>query len=61
LRLLAQADRLAAVLDLAHDDAPGGAVTSQEARRRAEILRPLETAIRRARLAAYNAVTADRR
>lgn len=61
LRLLAQADRLAAVLDLAHDDAPGGAVTSQEATRRAEILRPLATAIRRARLAAYNAVTADRR
>ncbi len=61
LRLLAQADRLAAVLDLAHEDAPGGAVTGQEARRRADILRPLTAAIRRARVAAYNTVTADRR
>ncbi|HZB48810.1 MAG TPA: hypothetical protein VE547_06915, partial [Mycobacteriales bacterium] len=39
VRLLAQADRLAAVLDLATADAPGGSVTSLEARARDEALR----------------------
>jgi hypothetical protein len=56
VRLLAQADRLAAVLDLAATDAPGGAVTAHDARERHEALRPLATAVRRARGAAYNAV-----
>ena len=56
VRLLAQADRLATVLDLAAGDAPGGSVTSAEARARDEALRPLRTAVRRARVAAYNAV-----
>jgi hypothetical protein len=56
VRLLAQADRLAAVLDLAAADAPGGAVTTAEAAARAAALRPLATAARRARQAAYNAV-----
>jgi hypothetical protein len=59
-RLLAQADRLAAVLRLADADAPGGSVTGGEARQRADLLRPLATAIRRARLAAYNAEPANR-
>jgi hypothetical protein len=59
-RLLAQADRLAAVLHLADADAPGGSVTGQDARQRADLLRPLATAVRRARLAAYNAESADR-
>lgn len=59
-RLLAQADRLAAVLRLADADAPGGSVTGGEAQRRADLLRPLATAVRRARLAAYNAQPADR-
>lgn len=59
-RLLAQADRLARVLDLADDDAPGGSITSQEAQNRAELLRPLAIAVRRARLAAYNAESAHR-
>lgn len=61
VRLLAQADRLAAVLDLAAVDAPGGAVTGHEARERHEALRPLTTAVRRARGAAYNAVPSRHR
>jgi hypothetical protein len=60
VRLLAQADRLAAVLALADGDAPGGAVTGWQARARDEALRPLRTSVRRARLAAYNAVPAHR-
>jgi len=55
-RLLAQADRLGQVLALAGSDAPGGAVNAQEASGRAEALRTLESAVRRARLAAYNGV-----
>ena len=55
VRLLAQADRLADVLDLADADAPGGAVTGAQALARDEALRPLRTAVRRARIAAYNA------
>jgi hypothetical protein len=61
VRLLAQADRLSAVLDLATADAPGGSVTGAEARARDEALRPLRTAVRRARLAAYNAVPSRHR
>ncbi|CAA9285917.1 MAG: hypothetical protein AVDCRST_MAG41-3975, partial [uncultured Corynebacteriales bacterium] len=61
VRLLAQAERLAAVLDLAGADAPGGAVNGTEARARAAALRPLVTAVRRARLAAYNAVPSRHR
>ncbi|MGI8867554.1 MAG: hypothetical protein ACR2F6_01550 [Mycobacteriales bacterium] len=61
IRLLAQADRLAAVLDLADADAPGGAVTAAEALARSEALRPLGRAVRRARLAAYNADALPRR
>jgi hypothetical protein len=56
VRLLAQADRLAAVLDLAAADEPGGAVTGHAAREREQALRPLAAAVRRARCAAYNAV-----
>ena len=61
VRLLAQADRLAAVLDLARQDAPGGAVTGAEARARDDALRPLAVALRRARVAAYNAVPSRHR
>ena len=61
VRLLASADRLAAVLDLARADAPGGAVNGTEARARDEALRPLATAVRRARQAAYNAVPSRHR
>jgi hypothetical protein len=56
VRLLAQADRLAAVLDIASADAPGGALTARAADARASALLPVRTAVRRARLAAYNAV-----
>lgn len=56
LGLLERAERLAAVLDLAVADSPGGAVTGHEARARDEALTPLATAVRRARMTAYNAV-----
>ncbi|HYT09085.1 MAG TPA: hypothetical protein VEL73_00325 [Mycobacteriales bacterium] len=61
VRLLAQADRLAAVLDLARADAPGSSVTGAEARAREDALRPLGSALRRARVAAYNAVPSRHR
>jgi hypothetical protein len=53
--LLAQAERLQAVLDLALDDPVGGAVDQNGMARRADALRPLATAVRRGRLAGYNA------
>lgn len=60
VRLLAQADRLAAALELAAADALGGAVTSAEAVARAEALRPVSAAVRRARLAGYGATRVRR-
>jgi hypothetical protein len=54
VRLLALADRLAGALDLAHADAPGGALSASAADTREQALRPVRTAVRRARLAAYN-------
>lgn len=53
--LLAQAARLQAVLDLALADPVGGAVDQAGIARRTEALRPLATAVRRGRLAGYNA------
>jgi hypothetical protein len=53
--LLAQAERLQAVLDLAVADPLGGAVDRFGAAARDATLRPLATAVRRARLAGYNA------
>lgn len=58
IALLAQAERLQAVLDLALEDPLGGAVDRFGADARSAALRPLATSVRRARLAAYNA-TAD--
>ena len=55
--LLAQAERLQAVLDLAVADPLGGAVDRFGAAARDATLRPLATAVRRARLAGYNAAT----
>lgn len=55
IALLAQAERMQAVLDLATDDPQGGAVDRFGMSARAGALRPLETAVRRARLAGYNA------
>jgi hypothetical protein len=54
-RLYARASVLDQVLALAGQSAPGGAVTGYEANRRDEALRPLQTACRRALLAACNA------
>ena len=53
--LLAQAERMAAVLDLALADPAGGAVDRIGMVARDSALRPLATAVRRARVAGYNA------
>jgi hypothetical protein len=58
--LLAQAERLQAVLDLADADPLGGAVDSYGVAARVAALRPLATAVRRARLAGYNAGVGNR-
>lgn len=54
-RLFARASVLDRMLSLAELDAPGGAVTSHEAARRDDALRPLAAACRRALVAACNA------
>jgi hypothetical protein len=54
--LLAQAERMQAVLDIAARDPHGGAIDRMGIAARASSLRPLATAVRRARLAGYNAV-----
>lgn len=53
--LLAQAERMHAVLELAADDPEGGAIDRFGMSARAGALRPLAVAVRRARLAGYNA------
>jgi hypothetical protein len=53
--VLAQAERLHAVLELAAQDPVGGAYDRTGIAARREALRPLELAVRRARLAGYNA------
>jgi len=55
VRLLAQAERLHAVLGLAALDPAGGAIDRDGIAARTDALRSLATAVRRARLAAYNA------
>ena len=55
--LVAQAERLQAVLDLAFRDPTGGAIDRTGIAARADGLRPLATAVRRARLAGYNALS----
>ncbi|MER7113050.1 hypothetical protein ACQPZU_12785 [Saccharomonospora azurea] len=54
LRVLQRADEVAAILELAKADEPGGAVSASAAARRAQALRPLDDAVRRARCAAVN-------
>jgi hypothetical protein len=54
--LVAQAERLQAVLDLARQHPTGGAVDRTGITAREEALRPLAYAVRRARLAGYNAL-----
>ncbi len=56
VQLLAQAERMAAVLELALADPVGGAVDRVGMSTRTDALRPLVTAVRRARTAAYNAL-----
>ncbi len=55
--LIAQAQRLQAVLALAATDPQGGAVDRAGVAARSSALRPLATAVRRALLAGYNAAT----
>jgi hypothetical protein len=55
IALLSQAERLQAVLDIAAEDPEGGAVDRFGMSARDGALRPLATAVRRARLAGYNA------
>ena len=57
--LLAQAERLQAVLDLAFTDPTGGAIDRTGIAARASALHPLATAVRRARIAGYNAEARD--
>jgi hypothetical protein len=57
--LVAQAERLQAVLDLAAFDPVGGAYDRTGIAARREALRPLEVAVRRALLAGYNAGSDD--
>jgi len=57
--LLAQAERLQAVLALAARDPEGGAIDRAGIAARAAALGPLATPVRRARIAAYNAGGAD--
>jgi hypothetical protein len=53
--LLAQAERLQSVLDITAEDPGGGAIDRSGILARREAMRPLETAVRRARVAGYNA------
>jgi hypothetical protein len=53
--LIAQAERLQAILDLAFADPTGGAIDRTGIAARTSALRPLATAVRRARIAGYNA------
>lgn len=57
--LLAQAERLQTVLDLAFSDPTGGAIDRTGIAARTAALRPLATAVRRARIAGYNAEARD--
>jgi hypothetical protein len=57
--LLAQAERLQAVLDLAYADPTGGAIDRTGIAARSAALKPLATAVRRARIAGYNAEARD--
>lgn len=54
--LVAQAERLTVALDFAAQDPAGGAIDRTGVAVRSEALRPLTTAVRRARIAGYNAL-----
>jgi hypothetical protein len=55
IALIAQAERLQAVLDIAALDPTGAAIDRSGIQARDEALRPLAVAVRRARIAGYNA------
>jgi len=57
VRLVAQAERMQAMLDVAALDPTGGAIDRTGIAARTDALRPLATAVRRARLAGYNAAS----
>jgi hypothetical protein len=57
--LIAQAERMQAVLDLALADPTAGTIDRTGIAARASALRPLVTAVRRARIAGYNAEARD--
>jgi hypothetical protein len=54
LRVLQRANEVSAILELAAEDEPGGALSASAAGRRAEALRPLFDAVRLARIAAVD-------
>ncbi|GGP86618.1 hypothetical protein [Saccharothrix coeruleofusca] len=54
LRVLQRAAEVAAILEVAASDAPGGAVSASATRARDEALKPLSQAVRRARLSAVD-------
>ncbi|TLW94405.1 hypothetical protein FFT09_00375 [Saccharomonospora piscinae] len=54
LRVLQRAEEVGAILHLARADEPGGAMSASAATRRADALRPLDNAVRRARCAAVD-------
>lgn len=54
LRVLQRATEVAAILEVAAGDAPGGALSASATRARQEALRPLTDAVRRARCAAVD-------
>jgi len=54
LRVLQRAEEVAAILAIAQTDEPGGALSASAAVQRADALRPLSDAVRRARAASVN-------
>jgi hypothetical protein len=54
VRVLQRAAEVSAILELAMEDEPGGALSASAALKRAEALRPLFTAVRTARVAAVD-------
>ncbi|MBB5908969.1 hypothetical protein [Actinoalloteichus hymeniacidonis] len=54
LRVLERAAEVAAILDVAGRDAPGGALSASAARARDEALRPIKAAVRAARMTAVD-------
>ncbi|MET9258251.1 hypothetical protein [Streptomyces sp. NPDC003717] len=60
VRVLELAQRVTALVDLAHGNGHGGAVSASEMAARGEALRPVERTARRAMVAAYNSAVEER-